>query len=311
VLGWTAFVGRGWACDRALYLRALRVGTTESLDAYLVRGTSYRAEASTLRARLEEPRAELARAAALSRGRTRSGFEPSPRFEWELTPAEAAARTGSTEGCVASIRARASTTHPEVTNVMVGLVTRARRTGDPVIPVRIAAHLGPHPADVPGSDHAARVARTLWACERIFSETCPASLVRFVVRERSTGDVAGDGIGVPGLEVKIGMTWPQVPTWSGAGLAIHAPTFAFEVTLRGEAIDDVASFRLTMPPPESPPTAVRARSLFVVPGETGGAALDPRVVPLLSARAFDRLYDELYSLFFRGDPRVPLRLDDQ
>jgi hypothetical protein len=206
---------------------------------------------------------------------------------------------------------------------MVGLVARARRTGDPVIPVRIAAHLGPRPADVPGSDHVARAARTISAFERIFSETCPASLVKFVVREGNTGDVVG--VGVPGLDVKIDMTWPQVPTWSceshdtssrcsprkGSALAIYAPTVAFDVTLRGEAINDVASFRLTIPPPESPPTAVRARSLFVVPGDTGGAALDPNVVPLLSARAFDRLYDELYSLFFRGDPRVPLRLDDE
>ena len=174
VLGWGAFVGRGWACDRALYLRALRIGTTESLDEYLVRGTSYSDEATALRDRLEEQRAELARAAAQSRARTRSGFEPSPRSEWELTPAEAAARSGSAEGCLASMRARASTTHPEVTSIMVGLIARARRTGDPVVPVRVDAHLGPRPAGVPESDHVARVARTISAFERIFSETCPA-----------------------------------------------------------------------------------------------------------------------------------------
>jgi hypothetical protein len=50
-LGWGTFVARGLACDRALFLRALRVGTTEALDAYLVRGTSYRVEAESLRAR--------------------------------------------------------------------------------------------------------------------------------------------------------------------------------------------------------------------------------------------------------------------
>jgi hypothetical protein len=27
----------------------------------------------------------------------------------------------------------------------------------------------------------------------------------------------------------------------------------------------------------------------------------------LTARAFDRLYDEVYTLFFEGNPRVPLR----
>ena len=51
----------------------------------------------------------------------------------------------------------------------------------------------------------------------------------------------------------------------------------------------------------SPPTAVRERSLLVVPqGEAS-------VYPLLTARAFDRLYDELYGLVYAGDPRVPLR----
>ena len=316
ILGWGAFVGRGWASDRALYLRALRTGTTESLDAYLVRGTSYRGEATTLRERLEEQRAELARAAAQSRSRTRSGFESTPRSEWELTPAESAARGDSTEGCLASVRARASTTHPEVTGIMVWLVARARRTGDPVIPVRVDARLGPRPTDVPDSDHEARVARMIEAFERIFSETCPASLVKFVVRNGSGGDVGA--VGAPGLDVKIDVTWPAAPTWpceshdtssrcslrSRAGLAIHAPTIAFAVALHGEAINDVASFRLTMPPPEAPPVAVRPRSLFVVGRESD-------VYPLLTARAFDRLYDELYGLFFRGDPRVPLRVDEE
>ena len=38
--------------------------------------------------------------------------------------------------------------------------------------------------------------------------------------------------------------------------------------------------------------------------------LDANVVPLVTARAFDRLYDELYGLFFAGDPRVPVRAGD-
>lgn len=313
VLGWGAFVGRGWASDRALYLRALRIGTTESLDAYLGRGTSYRDEATALRDRLEEQRAELARAAAQSRSRTRSGFESTPRSEWELTPAEAAARGGSAEGCVASVRARASTAHPEVTAILVWLVARARRTGDPVIPVRLDARVGSRPPDVPDSDHEARAARMIEAFERIFSETCPASLVKFALRKDSAQEV-----GAPGLDLTIDVRWPAAPTWSceshdtrprcllrrRSGVAIHAPTIAFEVALHGEAINDVASFRLTMPPPDEPPVAVRPRSLYVVERESD-------VYPRLTARAFDRLYDELYGLFFRGDPRVPLRNDEE
>lgn len=31
----------------------------------------------------------------------------------------------------------------------------------------------------------------------------------------------------------------------------------------------------------------------------------------LTARTYDRLYDELHAMFFKGDPRVPLRDDEE
>jgi hypothetical protein len=43
------------------------------------------------------------------------------------------------------------------------------------------------------------------------------------------------------------------------------------------------------------------------PPSADAAALDDRFYDAMSARAFDRLYDEIYGLFFEGDPRVPLR----
>ena len=313
-LGWGAFVGRSWASDRALYLRALRIGTAESFEAYLARGTSHRNDAIRLRDRLEEQRASLAAAAKASRDRTRPGFEPSPRSEWELTPEEAVERRGSAEACIAGMRARASAGHPEVTRIMERLIARARRTGDPIIPVRIDAHLGARPSDAPDSDHEARVARTLWAFERIFSETCPASLVRFAARPVERTNLGAPGMS-PGIDLKIDVSWPSTPTWKRPGLVVYAPKIVFDLALRGEAIDDVASFHLTMPPPVVAPAQVRARSLFIVgSAEVGTLAdagtLDANVVPLVTARAFDRLYDELYGLFFAGDPRVPLRAGD-
>ncbi|MDB4934748.1 MAG: hypothetical protein JWP87_1720 [Labilithrix sp.] len=298
-LGWAAFTSRSWASDRALYLRALRGGTTESLEQYLARGTSHREEATALRDRLNEQRADLARAAAQSRARSRTGFESAPRSEWELTPEEAAARRGSAEACIASVRARAATARPEVTAIMEQLVARARRTGDPVIPVRVDAHAGSRPGGVPESDHATRSAHTIRTFERIFSETCPASLVRFALRPADPTNASA-----PGLDVKIDATWPTAPTWKHGSSATHAPTIVFDVTLRGAAINDVASFHLTMSPPETPPTEVRARSIFA-------GVDDADVYGLLSARAFDRLYDELYGLFFRGDPRVPITDHDE
>lgn len=302
-LGWGAFVARGWACDRALYLRALRTGSTEALDAYLVRATSHREAAESLRDRLLAQRAEYARRAAESRSRARTGFDSAPRSEWELTPEEAAARRGSAEACIASLRARASSTHPEVLPMVEGLVARARRSGDDVIPVRVDARLGPRPEGVPESDHASRATRTIRAFERIFSETCPASVLRFAERAAERAGSTPQ----PGLDLRVAVSWPVLPTWKVGDAAVHAPTYVFDVALVGEGTAAPVTFRLTMPAPEAPPSSLRPRSLFLssTPAGKGDA------YALLSARAFDRLYDEIYALFFRGDPKVPVRTDEE
>lgn len=303
-LGWGAFVSRSWASDRALYLRALRIGTLDALDAYLVRGTSHRDDAALLRERVLAQRAEFARRAAESRSTSRSGFESPPRWEWELTPEEAAARRGGAEACLASVRARASTAHADALPVIEALLARARRTGDTVVPVRVDAHLGTPPPAASGSDLLVRASLVIRAFERIFSETCPASVLRFV--ERS---VDRTGTGTPGLDVRIDVAWPAAPTWPRSGLGVRAPRIVFDVTLRGEASPGgaaAAAFHLTMPAPDAPLAAVRTRSLFVV---RAGAA-DETAYALVGARAFDRLYDEIYGLFFRGDPRVPLREEE-
>lgn len=302
--GWAAFTARNWASDRALYLRALRVGTTESLDAYLVRGTSHRDEATALRERLLEQRAELARNAQSSRARSRSMFEGAPQSEWELTPAEAAARRGTSEACIASLRARASSAHPEVTTLMVSLVERARRTGDPLIPVRLGAGTSTRPEGVPDLGHVAHATRMVQAFERIFSETCPASLLAFELRPTDLPD--GD---TPGVVIRIETTWPKSPTWKIGETSVLAPALAFEVSLRRAPSSEVVSFRLVVPPPDAPPASVRPRSLFVVERDRGDEAAS--TYRFLEARAFDRLYDELYGLFFGGDPRVPLRTEEE
>jgi hypothetical protein len=66
-------------------------------------------------------------------------------------------------------------------------------------------------------------------------------------------------------------------------------------------------FRLTVPPPERPMATVRKMSLFSI-----AAAPDIDVTVFAeTARAWDRLYDELFSLFFAGDPRVPVSLHEE
>lgn len=311
-LGWGAFVGRGWASDRGLFARALREGTPEALDGYLVRATSYREDALALKERLAEQRIELARRAAESRRRA-PGFEGTPRAEWELTDEEKAARRDSSEACLVSLRARSSTAHPEAAAVIESILANARMRGDPVVPVRVTTRLGAVPRDLheAGRDHAARVSAVITSFERIFSETCPQAVLKLV--EQPASEVALAGPASPGLEIRMEVSWPSSSVFKMPDSVVHAPSYVFEVALRGRAVTDVATFRLTMAPPSEIPLGLRERSLFVIPprrfqlGPDGGP--EPHAViayRLLSARAFDRLYDELYALFFRGDPKVPL-----
>jgi hypothetical protein len=60
-----------------------------------------------------------------------------------------------------------------------------------------------------------------------------------------------------------------------------------------------------MPAPEKLAMAHRAGSIFPSTLVDDGT-YDERIYESMTARAFDRLYDELWSLFFAGNPRVPL-----
>ena len=77
--------------------------------------------------------------------------------------------------------------------------------------------------------------------------------------------------------------------------------FLFHVTLgtheEGDR-HDIAKFDLTMPPAKTLPST-RVNSLFPQTSD------DP--AERMAARAYDRLFDELYGLFFTGPVRVPLR----
>ena len=78
----------------------------------------------------------------------------------------------------------------------------------------------------------------------------------------------------------------------------EAETFAFTVS-----VNHAARFTLTLPPPTASLDSVRDRSLFSLPMDLNP---ETRHRLVLDARAYDRLYDELFGLFFTGDPIVPL-----
>ncbi|WP_394839742.1 hypothetical protein LVJ94_22905 [Pendulispora rubella] len=75
-------------------------------------------------------------------------------------------------------------------------------------------------------------------------------------------------------------------------------TFVFTVSVNRQP-----RFTLTLAPPTAPLDSVRNKSLFSLPTDV---TLEKRHRLVLDARAFDRLYDELFGLFFTGDPIVPL-----
>jgi hypothetical protein len=106
--------------------------------------------------------------------------------------------------------------------------------------------------------------------------------------------------------VRYDVTWPET------SLPVHAPHVAFRILLVAPEGGPRSEITLTMPPPQTIPREVRDRSLFVVPvaASPSPTLALARTYQLLTARAFDRLYDEIWSLLFSGDPRVPLRDPD-
>lgn len=309
VLAVGALAGRNRLSDRALFLRALRAGTPEAFELYLSRGRAYRAEAEALRERLVAQRNE-----------PRTPRE-APRPEWTLDASEAATRRQTSSDCLSALRAHASPAHPEVVGIAAALVERAVRTGDAKVPVRFTRTSARLPEELTEADLEAREVRLVWAFERVFSETCPAGILRFAWAP------PGGGALERGLDVRYevsiaGDAWRVTPNPErfacgdvpaerscppGGRLAVYPLRFSFEVALRsGEGV--ASKFLLSMPPAAEPSQSVRPRSLFVLGGAAAPAGtFDERAYGAQTARAFDRLYDEIHALFFAGDPRVPLR----
>ncbi|HEY8075128.1 MAG TPA: hypothetical protein VIF62_13485, partial [Labilithrix sp.] len=296
-LGIGAIETRNHLSDRALFLRAMRIGTPEAYDAYLARGRSYRTEATLLRDRLlhaheEEQKRREAPPPAIDDGR---------------------ARAKTAMSCFEAMDAARSTTHRETSDSLVASLRRATSIGDPVIPVLFLRRVAAEPDDVwPGfrASLASRERVLVWALERVVSEMCPASVVKFApARPSDMVPVAADDrgyepVGVAigrGLRVRYDVTWPKT------SFAVHAPEIAFHIRFLGPDGTGAPEITLTMPPPQTMPTDTRERSLFLVPLASSTDESVARGYQLLTARAFDRLYDEIWSLFFSGDPRVPLR----
>lgn len=210
----------------------------------------------------------------------------------------------SRETCLASFRKepyRANENIPKIVDAILRELDRSSTARVPVIFTRTDA------ADsrIAAQEWNDRERVTVDTFARVVAEHCPTNVMRFVREE-----VAPSSRPKWGLFVDYVVTWPTrailprrgVP---GATIEVALMNVVFDVKLVGPEKSGNATFRLTMPAPERLQMERRAQTLFPSTLEDDGT-FDERVYESMTARAFDRLYDEIWSLLFVGNPKVPL-----
>jgi hypothetical protein len=206
--------------------------------------------------------------------------------------------------CLAGFREKASSEHPEVPKILEAILAKTERERDARVPFVWTRSSARHDAPISPEHWALREKETSDTFRQVVAETCPAEILGF------TRDDIAPPIPKWGLFVEYAVEYPKTFTvrrrgTPGETITVEGVRVVFEVRLVGPDESGTASFRLTMPAPDKLAMAHRPASIFVSTLEDDGT-YDERVYESMSARAFDRLYDELWSLFFSGAPRVPL-----
>lgn len=291
-LGAGTFFLRREAGDTALYNHAVAYGSVEAMDRYLARGGRKRLAAEDLRTRLLESE---------RRQRERAPSEPPKPYAFD-----AAEEAAVDQRCVDALEARASSAHPKAVPALVRSVRQRVRTlyfgvkGEP---------RGVEPN--PRFDVAAEMASDQRTMELAFgvvlSEICPSSVLS--IETPIWGERRSPRVVIDATARWVGPSWhlvdPDAKPFDVSPLRVD---FHVELVEGQEVLE---SFDLSVPPPPEPLLGTRPKSLFTLAGPSGTPPLPPgvhdeRVYHAMVARAYDRLYDELWSLFFEGDPRVPL-----
>jgi hypothetical protein len=211
--------------------------------------------------------------------------------------------------CIQGLESRAATAPKGVTDALVEVVDHAKTKDDRVVMVDFSptASYPPHTSlEEIESDYfdlnltlPAMRSRLLNVFNRVLSETCSADTLVFREGSRNTKGAHLD------IDEKVQWSKDSWPGDAGSdGKNQHKATFVFDVHFIDILHHERKSFTLTMTPPAAAPTTLRPQSIF--------QSLDERtpnfhVYSALTARAYDRLYDEIWSLFFSGDPRVPTK----
>lgn len=302
-LGQVAFVATNRFSDEMRFQRAFASDREEAMVDYLDRGGLRVTEARYFLAnrRLERRRIadvdrmreRVARNEAMLAALVAPGPKNPPGFVLPRTPAQ---WNVAHADCLRALATRAPTPS-KIMPSLTALVDEARRgQGGPArLPIRFTRTFAAT------EDASGQVVAALDARERevrrairvVMAEVCPPAVLDLST-EASPSE---DG---PALRVRYAVK-KAVPRPLGE-VSLALSEIRFDVTLEVWPKKPVG-FSLTMPAPEVAPTDVRERSVFRL---DDGAAPSARVYGAWTARAFDRLYDEIYGLFFAGAVKVPL-----
>lgn len=289
--------------DRVRFKQALVADTDEAMRAYLAAGGLRRREAELYlggramerrkAAVLDATKERIARNEALLAATVGAPIHDPPGF---VKPRDAAEWNAAHAECLRAITARAPSSRKALP-LLTALVDEARRgVGGPA---RLGIHFerasaGPSEREPLRASLEARERETARALAVIFSEVCPRSVLEVGYEGGKLAE------GSPGIRVRYELKKPTTRT--GPGTTALLPEVRFDVTLEVWPRKPTG-FSLTMPPPAEPKPVTRTPSVFRIDER---APLDIRLLEAFTARAFDRLYDELYGLFFDGNVKVPL-----
>lgn len=307
VLGHAAFLATNRISDDVRFRAACAVGTPEAMQRYLTLGGKRQLEAQyffgsqkmALRRdrELAEMRERVARSEALKAAtagpesaQNPPGFRrPTSPEAWGLAHAE----------CLRAFTDRApppSKPGRALPALMV-LAEEARRgSGGPArLDVRFEGEIAPAASSKTLlASLASRERETARALAVVLAEVCPPGVLELRLARGPRVPQS------PALVVRYAVRAPVARAFGGESVLLSE--IRFDVTLevwprRPEG------FSLTLPPPEVATERTRERSVFRI---DDAAPAERRVLAAFTARAFDRLYDELYGLFLRGEVKVPL-----
>jgi hypothetical protein len=252
-----------------------------------------------------ELRAERERVAKeLAAKRAQEEEEDEKRREEAMKAFAAAHPPKSKATCLASFRKEPYHGDGDILRIVEAILAELDRTGSARVPV-VFGRTDAAASHVSAEQWNESERITVDTFARMVAEHCPTKVMRFAREDLSSLPRPKWGVFIDYV-----VTWPEKTIVPRRGvpretIAVDLMNVVFDVKLVGPDKSGKATFRLTMPRPERLQMARRAQTLFPSTIEDDGT-YDERVYESLTARAFDRLYDELWSLFFTGSPRVPL-----